>query len=223
MVEPGSEGDVTAEEKPHEVVRASVTSPENTSETIEESAATLKSSTSKGGLRFAVILIVVLLGALGYFLISHRNSSSGDLTKIQGNIALSEEELRSVISANHLTVYWAGPVAGDKYTLLATNPNQIYVKYLPGGVGANDKATAYRVIGTYVKKNAFQVCQYTGSLFGNAGLVNGDGNSVFYAAGRTTNVYLGIKGKDIQIEVYDPVAGQALGLVLIKGQIRQIS
>ena len=54
MVEPGSEDDVTAEGKPHEVVTASVTSPENTSETIEESAATPKSSTSRGGLRFAV-------------------------------------------------------------------------------------------------------------------------------------------------------------------------
>jgi len=169
-----------------------------------------------------VLILVLLIGVGAYFLLYHKTSAA-DIAKIQGKVALSEQDLRSVVAANHLTVYWAGPMAGAKYSLIATNSKLIYLKYLPGGVGIADNTTPFRTIGTYAQKNAFAIGKYTGTVAGNIGMISPDGNSIFYAVARQTNVYVGIKGKDIQLEVYDPVAGQALALALNRNQIVPIS
>ena len=78
---------------------------------------------------------------------------------MSGKVEMSAGELRSVVSAHHLTVYWAGPTDGAKYALNTT--------------------TSYRVIATYVLKNAFLITQSAGAVIGNVGF---------------TNVYMGIKG-----------------------------
>jgi hypothetical protein len=179
------------------------------------------SSRGKKALRTAVFLIIIILAAGGYYLISHANKS-GDISQLQGRVTLSDSDLRNLVVTKHLTVYWAGPMAGAKYTLTANTPGVAYVKYLPGGVGLNDTKTLFRVIGTYAQKSAFRVAQNTGAAPGNVGFINADGNGVFYSSSRPSNVYIGIKGKDIQIEVFDPVVDQALGLVLVRNQIRQI-
>ncbi len=178
-----------------------------------------KKGTNRG---FIALILILVIGVGAYFLLFHKTSGS-DLAKIQGTVALSAQDLHAVVAANHLTVYWAGPLAGAKYALIATNPNLIYLKYLPGGVGINDTTTPFRTVGTYVQKNAFAVGQYTGSTAGHVGMLNPDGNSVFYADARLTNVYVGIKGKDIQVEIYDPVAGTALALALNQNQIVPVS
>ncbi len=175
------------------------------------------------GFALLALLLVAAVAIGAYFLFFHNKTNATDVAKIQGRVALSEKDLRDVVAANHLTAYWAGPMAGAKYALIATNPNLIYLKYLPGGVGINDNTTPFRTIGTYVQKNAFAVGKYSGTVAGNIGMTSPDGNSVFYAFDRQTNVYVGIKGKDIQLEVYDPVAGAALGLVLKQNQIVPIS
>jgi len=176
----------------------------------------------RSGARVIVLIAVVIVGLLGYFFIARGQTSASDLEKMQGKVALSEQQLQDVVVKNHLTVYWAGPLAGAKYSLIATNPATIYLKYLPGGVGINDNATPFRTVGTYIQKNAYQVAVYTGSVAGNVGMINGDGNALFYFSARDTNVYVGVKGHDTQIEIYDPVQGQALGLVLTKNLIRKI-
>lgn len=168
----------------------------------------------------ALILAVIVLVGGGYFLIT--NSNSSDDTKTQGKVALSAQELRDIVIAKKLTVYWAGPQEGAQYALTSTGTGIAYVRYLPSGVGLNDTKTAVRAIGTYTQKDAFAVNQATGQQTGNVGFISADGNAVFYTQSRPTNVYIGIKGKDIQIEVFDPGIDQALGLVLIRGQIAQI-
>lgn len=200
---------------PH--VEASI--PEDGSEVMTSTAP----KKSKAGRIWLILLLLIAIGVGVYFLVLHKKPTATDVAMIQGKVALSEQDLHSVVAANHLTVYWAGPMAGAKYSLIATNPNLIYLKYLPGGVGINDNTTPFRTIGTYVQKNAFAVGKYTGTVAGNIGMTSPDGNSVFYAFARQTNVYVGIKGKDIQVEVYDPVAGTALGLALKQNLIVPIS
>lgn len=223
MVEHTSENEPTYGAAPTE----GVTTPPQVEASIPEDGSEVMTSAgqkkSKAGRVWLALLLVVVIGAGAYFLVFHKKPNATDVAMIQGKVALSEQDLSSVIAANHLTVYWAGPMAGAKYSLIATNPNLIYLKYLPGGVGINDTTTPFRTVGTYVQKNAFAVGKYTGTVAGNIGMTSPDGNSIFYAFARQTNVYLGIKGKDIQIEVYDPVAGVALGLVLKQNQIVPIS
>lgn len=168
------------------------------------------------------LFAVVVLGIAGYFLISNY-SKGNDAQKTQGKVAMSADELRSVVLAKHLTVYWAGPMSGAKYALIANKPGSSFVRYLPNGNGLNDTTTSFRVIATYAQKGAFLITQSAGGVSGNVGFTNVDGNSVFYVKTRPTNVYMGIKDKDIQIEIFDPGIDQALGLSLIHGQIQRIS
>jgi len=178
-------------------------------------------SSRSGRRRVVAILVVVALVVGGYFLF-HQLTKKSDLLKIQGKVALSESGLRSIVGAKHLVVYWAGPQAGAKYSLVATATGIAYVRYLPEGKGLSDTKNAYKAIGTYVQKGAFSVNQSSGRAAGNVGFTNVDGNAVFYAKSRPTNVYMGIKGKDIQIEIFDPLVDQALGVALIRNQVSQI-
>jgi len=62
----------------------------------------------------------------------------------------------------------------------------------------------------------------SGKKEGSLGFTNIDGNAVFYVRSRPTNVYMAIKDKDIQVEIFDPGQDQAVALALFKGQIQQI-
>lgn len=188
------------------------------SEQVEEAVA----SDSKSSRKVLIAILVAILVVGGFAFVRHQRSGN-DIAKIQGKVALSAQELRDVVVAKHITAYWVGPQDGAKYTLIASTPGVAFVRYLPGGVGLTDTKTLFRAIGTYTQKNAFAVSTAGGLVVGNAGFVDADGNAVFYSKARPTNVYVGIKGKDIQIEVFDPVVDQALGLVLVKNQVRQIS
>jgi hypothetical protein len=188
---------------------------------VSEARDVAKGKSSRKVLTWIVIAIaIVLLG--GFFAVSQSRGTS-DLAKIQGKVALTAQELRDVIVAKKITAYWSGPQDGAKYTLIATTPGVAFVRYLPGGVGLGDTKTLFRAIGTYTQKNAFAVSTAGALALGNVGFVNADGNAVFYSKARPTNVYMGIKAKDIQVEVFDPVVDQSLGLVLVKNQVQQIS
>ena len=167
--------------------------------------------------------IVVALVVVGGFLLFINSNKSQDLSSLTGKVALSASELHDLVAAKHITVYWAGPMDGAKYTLTANTPGTAVVKYFPGGVGLNDTKTLFRAIGTYGQKNAYQIAKNSGASPGNVGFSNADGNAIFYASSRPSNVYIGIKGKDTQVEVFDPVVDQALGLVLVRNQIRLVA
>ena len=170
---------------------------------------------------FAFLLASVILMIGGYVFVS--KSKNNDIDKVQGKVVMSAQELKDVVAAKHLNVYWVGPQDGAKYSLIVSSPTIAYLRYLPGGVGLTDTKTLLRIIGTYSMKNAFTVVANTGNILGNIGFTNADGNSVFYSTGRTTNVYVGIKGKDTQVEIFDPGAEQSVGMATIKGQLRPVA
>jgi hypothetical protein len=170
-------------------------------------------------LSFFLLVILVFLGSA---LIS-RSDRAGDLKKIQGKVAMTEQQLRNVVKAKHLSIYWAGPVAGDKYALMAQKSGEAFVRYLPAGRGLTDIGATFRIIATYVQKDAFATTRAAGAQVGNIGFTNVDGNSVFYVKLRPTNVFVGVLGKDIQLEIFDPTIDQALAIALFHGQIQPIN
>jgi hypothetical protein len=180
-----------------------------------------KTKKSRPLLVLGSVIALVVLSVAGYFIISHF-SKSNEADKIQGKVAMSADQLRTVVLAKNLTVYWAGPMTDAKYALIANKAGSAFVRYLPNGKGLNDTTTSFRVVATYVQKGAFLITQSAGGVAGNVGFTNVDGNAVFYVKTRPTNVYMGIKDKDIQIEIFDPGIDQALGLSLIHNQILQI-
>lgn len=121
-----------------------------------------------------------------------------------------------------MTVYWIGPVAGDTYSIFVPKTGVTVVRYIPAGASVTDVSLDFRLVATYVQKNAFATTQLAGRKNGNLGFINIDGNAVFYVKSRPTNVYVGIKGRDVQLEIFDPGQDQAVALALFRGQIQQI-
>lgn len=169
----------------------------------------------------ALIFSTVSFGAEYYFN-SKRTASEEVLLVLHGGKAVDAQELRNVVVANHLTVYWVGAEKNAKYVLNAAVLSSISLRYLPAGSSLTDTTATYREIGTFTSPNAFAVTQKAGTLANGVGFVNVDGNAVYYDSRDAKNVYIGMKDKDIQVEIFDPRPDQALASAIMRGQVRQI-
>lgn len=169
----------------------------------------------------ALLFSTVSFGAEYYFN-AKRQASAEMLLVLHGGKAVDVQELRDVVLANHLNVYWVGAEKGSKYVLNAAVLTSISLRYIPAGKSPNDAQVSYREVGTFVSANAFVVTQKAGSLANGVGFVNVDGNAVYYDSRDPKNVYLGIKGADIQVEIFDPRPDQSLAAAIMRGQIQKI-
>lgn len=169
----------------------------------------------------ALIFSTVSFGAEYYFN-SKRSASEQVLLVLHGGKAVDAQELRNVVVANHLTVYWVGPEKGAKYVLNAAVLSSISLRYLPAGSSLTDTTATYREVGTFTSPNAFALTQNAGKLPNGVGFVNVDGNAVYYDSRDAKNVYIGMKDKDIQVEIFDPRPDQALAAAIMRNQVRQI-
>jgi len=173
-------------------------------------------------------LLVLVLSLSGFFVqksfFSTTSISSTDLVaRSSGQVALTEEQLKDTVKELKLTAYWAGPVAGNMYSIDTRGAGQIYVRYLPEGNGLTDTSASYRVVGTYEIKDAFVTTQAAGNSVPNSiGFINGDGAAVYYTKDSPNNVYMAFDGKDLQIEIFDPKAGGAIALASTQGAISLI-
>lgn len=169
----------------------------------------------------ALIFSTVSFGAEYYFN-SKRSASEEVLLVLHGGKAVDAKELRNVVVANHLTVYWVGPEKNAKYVLNAAVLSSISLRYLPAGSSLTDTTATYREVGTFTSPNAFAVTQKAGTLANGVGFVNVDGNAVYYDSRDAKNVYIGLKDEDIQVEIFDPRPDQALAAAIMRGQVRKI-
>lgn len=166
------------------------------------------------------VLVIAVASAGFYFGTHHKQVNQTEL--MQGRIVLDEKGLRDVVLKKNLTAYWVGPVPGDSYSIFVPRPGVAVVRYIPAGASVTDASPDFRLVATYVLKGAFATTKAGGLKEGNLGFINIDGNAVFYVKARPTNVYVGLKGKDVQLEIFDPDQDQAVALSLFRGQIRQI-
>ena len=178
--------------------------------------------------RFIPFVLTAILASAGTFgVVKYAEPEHFGLTfalqAAKGRVALTQTQLRDLVVGEGLVVYWLGPEVGARYTLVSVNKNQNYIRYLPGGVGLSDAGANFRVVGTYETKDAFLVTQNQGKGANSVGFINSDGNSVYYNTARPLSVYVGLKNTDDQIELFNPIAGQALNDAKTQGLIQRIS
>ncbi len=175
---------------------------------------------------YPIIILITLMVASGFYYVANTHSVATTATfnadAVQGKVALTGAELRQVVLQEGITAYWVGPDPGSKYALSVLADGQVYVRYLPDGKGLSDKKAAYKVVATYVTANAFAKTRDAATAVGSVGFVDADGNAIYYASARATNVYIGLKDLDLQLEVFDPVAGKAILAARTSGMVRKI-
>ena len=185
-----------------------------------------------------VVSIAVTLAFVGIILHGSGNTSmvsspqsinSTDTTpalrQIPGTVGLStdklsEQDLRKVVEANHLTAYWVGPEAGHGYKLNVedyASGRVIEVAYLPG---TSSPPYQFRAVSVYVP-NAYGLTQSDGSLPGHVGITTQNGFTGAYKKSTPNQIYVRVKGSNLQVEVDDPDATQALTLAQNSLQLLQ--
>jgi hypothetical protein len=172
-----------------------------------------------------MILAIVLIGT-GFYAVAttHAGATNAafDVKATAGKTELTGAQLRALVIKEGITAYWVGPEPGASYALSVLTDGQVYVKYLPDGKGLDDTKPAYKVIATYVTAGAFAKTQQAATASGSVGFINSDGNAIYYATARPTNVYMGMRDVDLQVEVFDPVSGNALKAAKTSGLVRKI-
>lgn len=187
-------------------------------------------------LLFWVALSSLLLGfVLSYALYSSRplsvslslagNNGATLTNSVQGNsdstgkTALNEDQLKAVARKIGGTFFWVGSENGATYTFNHNAPGQDFIRYLPNGLGLTDTTQNYRVIATYKVVNAYSILLQAGKQPNSVGLINPDGSLIYYSKSAPTHVYMAFKGKDYQVEIFDPLAGAALKLATTPGSV----
>lgn len=186
-----------------------------------------KFSAKSGSLQARIFVILFLVAATTLLGIS-QNRASGNLewraSALKGKFAMTENQLGDLVQAEKLTVYWTGPMAKTLYALDATKKNQTVLRYLPekSNGEAAEKITDTRVIGTYFSPSAFSDSLNVATKYTNVSFKNVDGNLVFFPKERRTGVFVAIPNSKYQIEIFDPIPGQALSVASLRDQIKQI-
>lgn len=164
----------------------------------------------------SLLLIVAIVSQFG------PSGTEKTTNALLGRESLSQEELVSLVAENGLTAYWAGPQEGAEYTLTVTTDNQIFVKYLPGGLGLDDSSPNYRIIATYPEPAAYDTTLAAASQANSLVFVNGDGAAVYLDKTRANNVYVAYQDVPFSIEVFDPDANTALSIASLPGNLKRI-
>jgi len=142
---------------------------------------------------------------------------------MSGRLAVNEKELRTLVVAKGLTVYWLGPEVGAKYLLNTSLATGISLRYILPDISSAGTSETYFEIGTFVSPDAFALTQKAGLQPNGVGSINADGNAVYYDSRDPKNVYIGLKGVDIQVEIFDPRPDEALAAALLQGNIQKIT
>ena len=161
------------------------------------------------------------LGAVYLFQTSQKMVVT-DTSITPGPQALDADHLRSLVISKGLVVYWLGPRSGATYVLNTSLAGGVSLREIDNSSGTSDPIQTYYEIGTFVIQNAFEITQKAALQPYGVGFINVDGNAVYYDTRDPKNVYVGLKGADIVVQIYDPRADQALAAALMQGNIKRI-
>ena len=168
------------------------------------------------------IAILVLVVLIGNYQVGANNIGEWRTSALQGQIAMTEVQLKQLVVAENLTVYWVGPMATALYTLDTTKANRSILTYLPQKLRSQKVIADSRVVGTYFAPNAFEDSLVAASKSGNASFKNANGNVVFFPRERTTGVFVALPDTKYQIEIFDPIPGQAISIASLRDQLTKI-
>jgi hypothetical protein len=168
--------------------------------------------------RLVGIILSAAIVVVAVILITDGGGSDGAEGDSAARIVNVDDVLALANTLEH-PIYWAGPISGDQLELTQAAESDVYLRYLPEGVDAGDPHSSFLTIGTYPVPNAQGALERIAAKAGSTlSHVAGGGLALVNPEG-STSVYLAYPESDLQLEVYDPAPGAALGLIR-SGKIR---
>jgi hypothetical protein len=161
---------------------------------------------SAGILASAVlVLVAVVLAIVG-------GGDEPSYEEVDGSPRLAEvEDLRALEEELGHPVYWVGERPPARLELQREPNGSVFLRYLPPDAQAGERPGAFLTVGTYPVPEAEDAVE-RGAAEAGAAVERAAGGVAFESPSRQ-NAYLAYPGSDLQIEVYDPRPGRALGLI----------
>jgi len=139
-----------------------------------------------------------------------------------GLAPVDQKELRAQILEYGLVAYWVGPEKGFDYLLNATRKGEVVVKYIPRTPSGGNSHQSVREVTTFAQVGAFENVRDYPKTTTSLGFINADGNSVLMDSSARFSIYIGVKGKDVQVSIFDKNASRNLAVVSEKGRLARI-
>jgi hypothetical protein len=171
----------------------------------------------------AIFLIGTLAFSVAHLYGLSTSASTENDFRLHGLKQMSETELCSIVSANHLLVYWAGPTVGANYLLDTDNLSSITLTIVPPDMPKVETRATYPQIITYVQKDAFRAVLTGGGKSEVVGFINADGNSVFPSEFDSKSTFVGFRGRDVEVYIFDQKVGASLAIAREAGRLTPIT
>ena len=176
-------------------------------------------------IRLSALTIAALV--IGYGIAhfqDHATISSQNLAlSTTGQVALTESQLITAVRDAKVTIYWVGPQGDTRYLLTIDKTGSGIIRYIPISGAVSSTTTATRTVATYNANGAYAKSVSVSTKVGNSTFQNADKSLVFYKNSDTNDIFMAFPGKNFQVEIFDPVAGQALSLAVLAGQVRPVA
>jgi hypothetical protein len=165
----------------------------------------------------AAAALAVAAGVIVFWLVSsHGSSSPSPSAPSVKPVALSASALRTLARLVPEPIYWAGPRKGYLYELRRTEKDDIYIRYLPPGVGAGAKGAKFLVVASYPFTGALDALE---KVAHGKGIRLRGGGLALVDQSYPKSVHLAFPNVDYQVEVYDPSPSRARE-VATSGEVR---
>lgn len=134
--------------------------------------------------------------------------------------AASPAQLKSLAASLGHPIYWIGRKRGYTYELVRTSKGQVYIRYLPRGVGVGANGQ-YPTVATYPFRGAFDAILKLARQQKATTLKLSNGGRAVIDPRNPKSIHLAYPGADVEIEVFNPSPARARQIVS-SGQITTV-
>lgn len=167
------------------------------------------------GVRVGAVIAVAVVAGFLVWLLAIRDSGDENTKFKSGKptqISSSESAVAGLASASGHPVYWVGPQPNTKLEATLLDDGNAYIRYLTANAPIGDDEPDFLTVGTYPVADAYKALKDVSTNPGAVVEKTPEGGLVVTNESNPDSVYIAFRDEDLQVEVFDPNAKQALAL-----------
>jgi hypothetical protein len=168
----------------------------------------------------ASVALAIVAGVAVWLLVKGRDEASKPSVPFAVSSGATLDTVRTLPGELGHDVFWAGPSPTSTYELTQVDRN-MFIRYLPPGVGIADPRPDFLTVGTYPVARAYILLRRKARERGYHLRSSAGGGIAVWSDDRPQSVYLAFPRSDLQIEIYDTSAARARRLA-IAGAVQPI-
>jgi hypothetical protein len=159
-----------------------------------------------------VLGIAVVVGLVAW--LSERDDGHGGSGPSPEVRIVRPDQLDDAAALSGHPVYWAGPVPGTELELREGADGTVQVRYVEAGSERGEGDENVLTVGSYPLSDPAAALDAFAARPGSVARRAEDGSEVVTSTESPGSAYFSSPDNSVQVEVYDPVPGRALKLVL---------